>query len=265
MRIEYRMRQFLPFILCLSSVFSFSQNLLPHLNAHAHNDYEHTHPLKDALQNGFISVEADVHLQDGELLVSHNRPDKNSSSLEKLYLTPLDSLVKANSGKVYPQTDQLFYLMIDIKTEGESTYQAIKKSIALYPALSCSTKDCLVRIYISGNRPIDTIVKDGNSGMVGIDGRPNDVGKGYSSEVMPVISDSFKNWSAWKGTSKPSAEEIHRIKDLAQRVHSENKKLRLWAIPDNEIAWAALLEVGVDFINTDRLEELNHFLSQRGL
>lgn len=252
------------FILCLSSIICFSQNQWPHLNAHAHNDYEHAHPLKDAIQNGFASVEADVHFQDGKLLVSHNRPDKNSTSLEKLYLAPLDSLLKVNTGKVNPKAEKLFYLMIDIKSEAESTYQAIKRSIALYPALRCSTKNCLVRIYISGNRPIETIVKEGYSGIA-IDGRPDDVGKGFSPELMPVISDHFKNWSYWDGTSKPSAEDVHRIKDLAQRVHGEGKKLRLWAIPDNEIAWAALLEVGVDFINTDRLVELNHFLSQRGL
>src|SRR5438128_1656766 len=30
----------------------------PLLHAHAHNDYEHTHPLFDALEQGFCSVEA---------------------------------------------------------------------------------------------------------------------------------------------------------------------------------------------------------------
>jgi hypothetical protein len=94
---------------CLSSVACFSQGKFPHPNAHAHNDYEHPRPLKDALQNGFISVEADVHLKDGKLLVSHDSPDKNSSSLEKLYLTPLDSLLKINSGRIYKGSKTTFY------------------------------------------------------------------------------------------------------------------------------------------------------------
>lgn len=38
--------------------------------AHAHNDYEHARPLFDALERGFNSVEADVHLVDGRLLVA---------------------------------------------------------------------------------------------------------------------------------------------------------------------------------------------------
>src|SRR5215210_7907450 len=41
--------------------------------AHAHNDYEHARPLLDALDRGFGSVEADIFLVDGALLVAHAR------------------------------------------------------------------------------------------------------------------------------------------------------------------------------------------------
>lgn len=53
--------------------------------AHAHNDYEHDRPLQDALSHGFSSVEADVWLVDGELLVAHDREDVDPSrTLESL-------------------------------------------------------------------------------------------------------------------------------------------------------------------------------------
>jgi hypothetical protein len=255
------MNRLLLFLLCSTSNFCFSQVQFPYPNAHAHNDYEHARPLKDALQNGFVSVEADVHLLEGKLLVSHDRPGKNSSSLEKLYFVPIDSLLKINSGNVYPSSDITFYLMIDIKTEGEATYQAIKKTMIQYPALNCSPKNCPVKILISGNRPVSAIVKEGYSGIA-IDGRPDDIGKGYSDELMPVISDHFKNWSSWNGKSELTTKDLERVVELSQRVHAEGKKLRLWAIPDHEVAWTALLKAGVDFINTDRLPELNNFLSQ---
>src|SRR4051794_2449732 len=62
----------------------------PLVHAHAHNDYEHARPLLDALDNGFCSVEADIHLVDGKLLVAHDRahvrPDR---TLQSLYLDPL--------------------------------------------------------------------------------------------------------------------------------------------------------------------------------
>ena len=58
--------------------------------AHAHNDYAHPRPLFDALAARFGSIEADVFLVDGKLLVAHERktltPEK---TLEALYLEPL--------------------------------------------------------------------------------------------------------------------------------------------------------------------------------
>ena len=259
------MSRFIFFTLCFINTFCFSQNQKLHVNAHSHNDFENAHPLMDALQNGFISIEADVHLQNGKLLVSHDRPDKNSSSLEKLYLAPLDSLLMVNSGSVYKGSKTTLYLMIDIKTEAKATYQAIKQVATSYLALLCiSSEHCPVQIFLSGNRPVALITKEGYAGLA-VDGHPNDLGKGFYSELMPVISDHFNNWSSWNGKTKPTSKDLQRIKELAKRVHAEGKKLRLWAIPDNELAWAALLDAGVDFINTDRLPELNTFLIQRGL
>lgn len=257
------LRLLLGLLVCLNT-FCFSQGLFPHPQAHAHNDYEHKRPLKDALQNGFTSVEADVHLKDGILKVSHHRPNKESRSLEELYLNPLDSLVKSNGGKVYPGFQGSFYLLIDCKTEAIDTYQAIRKEVAMYPSLLCSPGNCPVTIILSGNRPVSLMMSEGYSGL-GIDGCPDDLGKGYSKEMVPVISDHFKNWSGWNGKSGVSAHDLDKIKDLANRVHSEGKKLRLWAIPDNVNAWSALLEAGVDIINTDHLRELHEFLTTRGL
>ena len=250
-------------LICFTSALSFSQIQLPHPNAHAHNDYEHGRPLLDALHNGFVSVEADVHLQDGELFVSHNSPGKKALSIEKLYLFPLDSILNINSGRIYPISDQPFFFMIDIKTEGEATYRAIQQAISQYPALRCARGNCPIKVFLSGNRPAMTETE--NDMGIGMDGRPDDLGKGHSPELMPVISDHFKNWSMWNGKSKPSFEDLHRVRELAKRVHAEKKLLRLWAIPDSELAWAALLEAGVDLINTDHLRELNYFLNQKGL
>jgi hypothetical protein len=154
--------------------------------------------------------------------------------------------------------------MIDIKTEAKTTYQAIKRAAVNYPALLCTSENCPVQIFLSGNRPVSMIEKEGYAGIA-VDGHASDVGKGLHSELMPVISDHFNNWSGWNGKTKPTSKDLQRIKALAQRVHAEGKKLRLWAIPDNELAWAALLDAGVDFINTDRITELNTFLAERGL
>ena len=78
----------------------------PLAQAHAHNDYEHDRPLFDALEHGFTSVEADVWLVDGELLVAHDREDVQPGvTLESLYLDPLQDLVRGQGHSVYPKWD----------------------------------------------------------------------------------------------------------------------------------------------------------------
>src|SRR5437660_12843662 len=92
----------------------------PVTRAHAHNDYEHPRPLFDALDQGFCSVEADIYLVDGQLLVAHNRPDvKPERTLEKLYLDPLRARAKTTHGQIYPGGPP-FWLLIDVKTEAKS-------------------------------------------------------------------------------------------------------------------------------------------------
>lgn len=90
-------------------------------NAHAHNDYYHKRPLLDALDHGFCSVEADVFLVDGELLVGHDRRELTAErSLRKLYLDPLRRRVKENGGRVYREPGE-FTLLVDFKTNGVET------------------------------------------------------------------------------------------------------------------------------------------------
>src|SRR5438094_10005703 len=88
----------------------------PLTRVHAHNDYEHKCPLFDALDHGFCSVEADIYLVDGQLLVAHMRSQvKPERTLEKLYLDPLRERVKQNGGRVYSGGPEVT-LLVAIKT-----------------------------------------------------------------------------------------------------------------------------------------------------
>src|SRR5258705_7175520 len=153
--------------------------------------------------------------------------------------------------------------MIDLKSDARASYPFWTEAIADYTTLLHSAGHRHVGgpviIFLSGNRPKDAVLKD-PAAPVALDGRPEDVGKGYAASVMPVISDTYTKWSTWNGRDRPAPEALRKIRDLAQRVHAEGKKLRLWSIPDNPIAWQELLEAGVDLINTDNLKELNQFL-----
>ncbi|GAB4034554.1 hypothetical protein GCM10028774_21290 [Spirosoma jeollabukense] len=235
---------------------------------HAHNDYEQSRPLWDALDNGFASVEADVHLIDDTLYVAHDRPTfKNpASTLENLYLKPLAERIRQNGGQALAGHKGPFYLMIDAKTQADSTYQALDKLLQRYHSLLTTgnrteNKPGIISIVLSGNRPIATIQKAGQR-LLSIDGRPDDLGKKYSPAVMPIISDAYKNQLTWRGTAKMPAAEFQKLRQLAEQAHKEGKKLRLWASPEDPVVWAKLREAGVDFISTDQLVMVRDFFLQ---
>lgn len=235
---------------------------ISHPNAHAHNDYEHTYPLWEALHHGFSSVEADVWLINQTLYVKHSRPLNlaKTPSLENLYLKPLFELIQKQE-RVYPQSSEPFFLMIDIKARDTLSYQALQRVLIPYKSMLIG-KEAPVKIFLSGARPIALAKADTNR-WVGIDGRPEDLGKGYSPDFMPVISQRFSKIIKWKGKSEISSENFQTLKTLADSCHAEGKKLRLWAIPETTLCWETLLKAGVDLINADRLQQLDKFLRER--
>jgi Glycerophosphoryl diester phosphodiesterase family len=234
----------------------------PFPEAHAHNDYLHEHPLLDALANGFTSVEADVHLIHGEFVVAHTRPLGNKKTLERLYLLPLTSILSQYDRHVFPGYEGPFYLMIDIKTDGDEAYDKLKNLFSQYLMLIPRPGYPQVIVLLSGNRPVKKVMEDPTSPFA-LDGRPADLGKGYTVQKMPVISDTYKKWSEWNGKGNPKKADLEKIRRLAQQVHREGKRLRLWAIPDKENTWRALLDAGVDIINTDNLQGLSKLLKAR--
>lgn len=96
---------------------------------HSHNDYERRIPLFEALASGCVSVEADVHLVGGELLVGHSaRGLKASSNLRTMYLEPLQRMLEARKhdqtwrGLFESDPEQTVVLLIDHKTSGPETF-----------------------------------------------------------------------------------------------------------------------------------------------
>lgn len=110
---------------------------------HAHNDYVNENPLHDALENGFTSVEADVHLVKNQLYVSHDHPKKLKPeiTLESLYLDPLKEHIAQHNGHVYPDYNGFFYLMIDFKTAAASTYKKLKSVLTDYLSMLSLVED----------------------------------------------------------------------------------------------------------------------------
>ena len=235
---------------------------VPLAGAHAHNDYEHPRPLLDALSHGFTSVEADIHLVDGQLLVGHDR-GAAGQTLEKLYLDPLLERVGGSNGQVYPQ-GQGFTLLIDIKTAAEPTYQALEQRLPHYRSMltrfgADQTVPGAVTIILSGNRPQEMVASQAER-FVAIDGRLSDLGSGVSVHLIPLISDNWRRLFRWNGEGNLPDAERTRLLELIQKTHAENRRIRFWATPDRPEAWQVFRDAGVDLINTDDLAGLEQFL-----
>jgi hypothetical protein len=231
--------------------------------AHAHNDYEHARPLLDALACGFCSVEADIWLVKEQLLVAHT-PLKwdTARTLEKLYLDPLRARAKANGGKIH--AGATFYLMIDIKTEAKETYTALAKVLEDYADILTVTRDGktetkAVTVVISGNRDPKAMAEQ-KTRFAAIDGRPADLAGDSSAALVPWISDSWKSHFKWDGTGAMPDEERKKLREFVAKAHKQGRKVRFWAAPETEAAWKELLAADVDFLNTDKLKELEEFL-----
>ena len=77
------------FFLCSIIAFEATAqvNKYSQANAHSHNDYEQKNPFHEAYNEQFGSIEADVHLVEGKLLVGHDSKDLSQSrTLENLFL-----------------------------------------------------------------------------------------------------------------------------------------------------------------------------------
>ena len=250
----------------LAAAVGQAQTVTPLPGAHAHNDYEHKRPLLDALDHGFTSIEADVQLIDGKLYVGHNMPKgkNNLPTLEDAYMKPLEKRIKSHRGQVYEGYAKPVYLMIDFKTEAGPTYAALEKILSKYQDMLTSWQGTVqhngpILVFISGNRPIETILHQAHR-LAALDGRPEDLGKGIDAAYMPVVSDDYHKIIQWDGTGKIPDSDMQTLETLARKTHAEGKKLRLWATPETEDAWAALKKAGIDFLNTDQLARLQQFL-----
>jgi hypothetical protein len=246
----------------------------PLAQAHAHNDYEHDRPLFDALSHGFTSVEADIFLVDGQLLIAHDPEDLDPArTLRSLYLEPLRQRVLANGGGVYPGRPP-FQLLIDLKTEGESTYAALDRELRSPRYAFLWTRFLFghvvrgpVTAVVSGNRPRDTMAAQ-RTRVAFYDGRiadPNDLGPGDAASLTPLVSDNWTKLFGWTGIGEMPADERAELRAIVATAHEAGQRVRFWATPDlpgpeREAIWRELVAAGVDHINTDDLAGLEDFL-----
>jgi hypothetical protein len=149
---------------------------------HSHNDYTRRIPLFEALASGCISVEADVHLKGGDLLIGHAAKDLRSSvNLRRMYLEPLQRMLEGRNARLSAEdgawrgifdsdTKQTLVLLIDQKSAGPETFAELH--LQLQPL-----RDLDYLTYWNGTdkitRPL-TIVASGKATFESITALPKD-------------------------------------------------------------------------------------------
>ncbi len=228
--------------------------------AHSHNDYEQKIPFWQAYHQHFGSIEADVHAVNGTLYVAHDPSAVTGSrTLDALYIQPLVQKVAELKGAVY-EDKQPLQLLIDLKTPADQTLPLLVKLLAAHPAVFGDNGP--VQVVVSGNMPQPEQFQAYPSWLK-FDGRPEIA---YTAEQLTrvgLISQSFLSYSGWNGKGLIVKKERTKLLGMIRKAHAQGKKVRLWATPDNVNTWKALINLGVDFINTDHIAELAGFLNSR--
>lgn len=241
---------------------------VPLTQAHSHNDYEHKRPLFDALDHGFCSVEADVHLVDGQLLVAHARSQvKPGRTLEALYLDPLRERVKKNGGHVYAGGPECT-LLVELKGDWKTGYPVLREILKQYAEMLSTfgpegTRTNAIRVIITGNRSREMFAGE-TTRLAELDGDLPDLETDAPANLVPWIS---ANWGAnfkWRGAGEFPEAEKAKLKAIVDKAHQQGRQVRFWGAPEKPVFWGELLTNGVDLINADDLDAAQKFLLERG-
>jgi len=226
----------------------------------AHNDYVHPIPFLTSYYQQVGFIEADIFLQQGELMVAHTRQEiSKGRTLEELYLKPLVDKINTHNGFVYATQDKPLTLMVDLKTEGTTTLKVLVQKLKLYPSLQrCPT----FTLVISGNVPDPATWKD-YPAFIFFDGRP---GRPYTDEQwkrISFVSTAFSDHATWNGKGVLTKAEHEKITSLITKVHAAGKKIRFWGAPDFPNAWLTFMNLKVDILGTDDVAGLSKFIATK--
>ena len=256
-------KQMITLLLALMAPMAVAFGQYSSFRLHSHNDYRRVNPFYDAVNAQFGSIEADIWIADGKLLVAHDKEElPTAKSLEEQYIKPFVEQYKKNGGHFYKESDRYPLFLIDLKTGYATTLQPLIDLLRNYPEVFDPVANPLaVRVVVSGAvPPAEDFVK--YDAIVSFDGR---IKTDYTAEQLTrigLISDAFTNYLKWQGVEPLRQEDFTMLKSWVDKVHDYGKPVRFWATPDTPIAWDALMKLGVDYINTDKITESAAYVKQ---
>lgn len=249
--------------------FTCFGQVTPLINGHAHNDYWHVRPLQQALANGFMSVEADVHLLKGDLLVNHEAAfTRKGRTLESLYLNPLFERAKTHGFKsVYENGPKEFVLYIDIKQGcpdiGDVLIELLKNYEDMLTVWEKGIKRTGAVSVIIGACGREQEWIESSKRWFYFDAHLDALDGPYGSDVIPRVSTNLGSITPWRGVGDIPKADLQKIRNIVEKAHSQGRKVRFWATGNNPKVWQTLLDAGVDWMNVDRLKRFRNYIARR--
>ena len=227
---------------------------------HSHNDYTRTAPFWEAYSQHCRSIEADVFLHEGELLVGHEVEDlKPENSFLRMYVDPIVRTFRSNGGKMWAGSDDRLMLLVELKSATEPTLSEVVKLLEQFPDVFCAADG--VQIAITGNTPSKDHFQD-YPVWVGFDGDIRETYTWAQLERVALVSNSFRMFAKkWNGKGRMIDSELEAVTAAIEKVHSWGKPIRFWEAPEGTSAYFTFWKLGVDIINTDKPAVASLFFS----
>jgi len=225
---------------------------------HSHNDYKRTAPFWEAYSQHVQSIEADVFYKDGALLVGHDAKDLSTDcSLESMYVNPIVYLYRHNGGKMWKDRDDRMQLMVEVKSDPETTLPAVVSLLGNYPDVF--GKDA-VRVVVTGNLPAKEKFQSYPDYMF-FDG---DLSADYTPEELSKValySCDFSSMASWNGKGNIIPEQLEKVKEAISKAHDLGKPIRFWGAPEATTVYYTFYDLGIDYFNTDKPATASAFFS----
>ncbi len=222
------------------------------MRIHSHNDYTREVPFYEAYSQKVTSIEADVFLKGGHLLVGHELEDLTPDmSFERLYLQPIVSLFKNNGSRAWKDSDEILQLMVEIKSGTAPAMKALVSMLKKYPQVfNPAVNPYAVRVVITGNVPSPSEFTK-YPDWISFDGIIDAVYTPEQLDRVALFSTDFRAWSSWNGKGAILPAEYETLMGLIDYAHECGKPIRFWNAPEGTTVYYTFLNMGIDFMNTD--------------
>lgn len=237
----------------------------PPVLIHSHNDYAQRVPFYQAYAQQVSSIEADVFLHDGQLLVGHDVEDLRADmTFEALYVEPIVTLFARNGGRAFRDSDQTLQLMVELKSETDPTLRAVAALLGRWPEVfDPEVNPAAVRVAVTGRVPAPEAF-DRYPRFFGFDGAWDADYTPEQLERIALMSTNFRDFSQWNGKGTIIPAEKERLEQVIDRAHEQGKPVRFWNAPEGTTVYYTFYDMGIDYINTDNPEVCAAFFADFG-